>query len=155
MRNTIYELKYYAEFNVRYWGIIENKYSRVNNGIRVLLAIGSIFGLATLIGGGGAILISSIISAFCALLATAVIPVIGWEQQLSKISETKNRWIDLEKVIKGYWREYENSEKLSKVKLDDVESIMADISKTSFWIKENDKVKNRVELDMKSYYPVS
>lgn len=155
MRDTIYELKYYAEFNVRYWGIIENKYSRVNNGIKILLAIGSIIGLVTLIGGKDSMLISSLISALCALIATAVIPVIGWEHQISKISETKNRWIDLEKIINGYWRDYERTEKLSRSKLGEVESIMADLSKTSFWIKEDCKIKDRVELDMKAYYPVS
>ncbi len=154
MRTRIYELKYYADFNVRYWGIVENQMERLNNVIKISLAIGGVLSVISLIGGmGTGVWICAIISAVCSLVATAVIPVIGWDQQLSKINETRKRWIDVERMVDRYWNEFEATENLQKSLMDELDEVVADIAKISFWIKERSYIKERVELDLKTYYP--
>ncbi len=153
MRERIYTLKYEVEFNARYWTEIVARAEQLECVIRGILIIGSLVSIGAVISKREYLVAAAMISAISGLISTALLPAIGWTEKVRLVNETKCRWLDLERQVKGMWSDIEDNGKVTKKRVEDCEEIQTEIAKSKVGWKEDSKLSEKIIEKMAPYYP--
>lgn len=122
---------------------------RVDIGVKILLNLLTLSSVAAMAGGVSWAWISVIVSASSALIATAILPALGWDGVVSRIHGFRGRWIDLALMAKSLWHDQEGNKKAPAKRLvDALEASMAELDKESTWLNDNQVFKAEVEQEL-------
>lgn len=118
-------------------------------GIKILLNLFTIGGVVSMAGGLPWAWVSVIASASAALLATAILPALGWDDVVPRIHGFRGRWINLSLMAKSFWDDFHlNGKEPSKRAIEALEAGMSELDKESTWLNDNQEFKDEAEKEL-------
>lgn len=139
MRNRIWEIRWFAEYNVAYWNRVQCLLLRIDIGVKIALGLGSIVSLSALAFDPDWIVPVVVVTGVCAILSTVVIPAARWPEMLGSIESVRHQWINIARQAKLVWEELEDGKTVSRRQAEVLEEMMRDLEKENFWIGDMEK----------------
>ena len=139
MRERIWKLMCRTEFNVAYWRLMECKLRKWDVGLRIAIGFGAMAGFIGIASDPGLLKLSAIISLVCAVISAIIMPAVGWDGLVGRVSGVRHRWVDAARLAHVMWSDIEADEKVSSKAIESLEAMLADINKEGFWFDDNAK----------------
>ena len=123
---------------------------RIDVGIKIGLNVLALIGVASIAGGVEWAMAAAVVSAVSALLATAILPALGWDDLVPRVHGFRGRWVDLSLMAGSFWSDLsENEKEPSKKAVEALEKSMAESDKESTWLKDDEAIKEKVEAELR------
>ena len=104
-----WQLLFDADYQVRYWRMYEFWAGIVQGVLRSVLALSGCFALTGLFLADRYQFSAAVVGAIAALLSTVVLPSIGWDSLLQRVSSVRNGWIDVRDGLQDVWDDIDSS----------------------------------------------
>lgn len=150
MRNRIFEIRWFATYNVGYWNRVESLLHKWDVIRKILLGLGAVVSLFALAYDPDYAVAVAILSSVCAILSTVFIPALGWDTLVERVASIRMKWVDIARQSKALWEDHEAGVKISDKRISALEGSMYETEKEVFWLWTIEKYREEATEEAKT-----